>query len=111
MTKRQMTKPSPPTLEQIAQFNGSAEVQLADDIVKLVKACEIDHPRDVAHVLCFVLIQYIMAMGETTFPEATKIAIRILKNIIKHTRYIVREDNAVIDLRTNQEVSPGGLKQ
>jgi hypothetical protein len=47
---------------------------------------------------------------ETTLPEAAKIAIRILRTIIKHTRYLVGVDNEVIDLETNQEVSPGGLK-
>jgi hypothetical protein len=105
-----MTKPSPPTLEQIAEFNASAVGQLMDDIVKLVKACEIGHPRDIAFVLCVVLIQYIMAMEETTFPEAGKIAIRVLKRITQRMTYLVGENNAVIDLRTNQEVSPGGLK-
>jgi hypothetical protein len=48
---------------------------------------------------------------ETTLPEAGEIAIRILKTIIKHTRYYVGEDNEVIDLRTNQKISPGGFKQ
>jgi hypothetical protein len=109
------SKPSPPTPEQIAEFNASAGAQLADDIVKLVNACEIDHPPTIAFVLCQVLIQYIMAVEstgeeETTFSEAGKIAIRILKAIIKRTRYVVGINNEVIDLRTNQEVSPGGLK-
>jgi hypothetical protein len=74
-------------------------------------ACEIDKPPVIAKVLCSLLIQFIMAMERTTFPEAGKIAIRILKTTIKRTRYAVGMDNEVIDFRTNQEVSPGGLKQ
>jgi hypothetical protein len=117
MTKRQM-KPSPPTPEQIAEFNASAETQLSCDLVKLLNAYayKIDHPRDIAFALCYVLIQYIMAVEttdeeRTTFSEAGKIATRILKTSIKHTRYGVGMDNEVIDLLTNQEISPGGLKQ
>jgi hypothetical protein len=86
-------------------------------IIKVVNAfaCKIDHPREIAHALCFVLIQYIMVQEstdeeKTTFPEAAKIAIRILRTMIKRMRYGVGMDNEVIDLRTNQEVSPGGLK-
>jgi hypothetical protein len=110
------SKPSPPTPEQIAEVNASAGAQLTDDIVKLVNACKIDDPPAIARVLCHVLIQFIMYMDsidgkETTLPEAGEIAIRILKTIIKHTRYYVGEDNEVIDLRTNQKISPGGFKQ
>jgi hypothetical protein len=109
-------KTLPPTPEQIAELNASAGTQLTDDIVKLVNACEIDKPPAIAHVLGYVLIQFIMAVDstdeeKTTFSEAGKIAIGILKSIIKHTRYAVGINNEVIDLRTNQEISPGGLKQ
>ena len=49
-------KPSPPTQEQIAELNASAEVQLLHDIIQLINACEIDKPPVVAHALCFALI-------------------------------------------------------
>ena len=109
-------KPSPPTQEQIAELNASAEVQLLHDIIQLINACEIDKPPVVAHALCFALIQFIMVTAssdeeKTTFSEAGKIAMGILKAIMKRTRYGVGENNEVIDLRTNQEISPGGFRQ
>jgi hypothetical protein len=108
--------PSPPTPDQIAELNASARTQLSEDIVKLINACEEDKPQVVAAVLCHVLIQFIMATDTTdeeqpTFSEAGKTARAILRSTIKHTRYVVGMNNEVIDLRTNKEVSPGGLKQ
>jgi hypothetical protein len=110
------TKTSPPTPEQIAELNASAGTQLTEDIVKLLNACEIDKPPVIAHVLGYVLIQFIMAVETTdeekpTFSEAGKTAIWILRNLIRHTKYAVGMNNEVIDLRTNKEISPGGLKQ
>jgi hypothetical protein len=110
------SKTLPPTPEQIAEFNASTIAQLTYDITKLVVACKIDEPPVIVHALCYVLLQFIMVTDRPDkrlpFSEAGKIAIRILKAIIKHTRYSVgMMDNKVIDLSTNQEISPGGLKQ
>jgi hypothetical protein len=109
-------KPSPPTPEQIAELNASAEVQLLDDIIKLTIAYKINEPPVIARALCLGLIQFIMAKETTdeempTFSEAGKTAIEILRHIIKYTRYGVGLNNEVIDLRTNQEISPGGFRQ
>jgi len=49
--------------------------------------------------------------GELTFREAGKTAIAILKIVIKRTRYGVGPKNEVIDVKTGEEISPGGLKQ
>ncbi len=103
-------KTSPPTPEQIAKLNASAETQLSINIIELINAWEIEPPV-VAHALCFVLVQFIMATDGETFSEAGKIAIGILRAIIKRTRYGVGENNEVIDLKTNKEISPGGPKQ
>jgi|SRR6476469_2914821 hypothetical protein len=110
-------KTSPPTPEQLTELNASAGTQLSYDIIDLINACEIDEPPVVAHALCFVLIQFIMATDTTedderpTFSEAGKTAMLILRTIIKRTKYGVGMNNEVIDLRTNREISPGGPKQ
>ena len=108
------SKNSPPTPEEIAEFIASAQAQLTDNIVKLINASEINKAELVAHTLCIVLIEFIRGTTDKeglTFAEAGKIAILILKNTIKHTKYSLGDNYEVIDLKTNKEVSPGGLKQ
>jgi hypothetical protein len=106
------TQDPKPTLEQIAEYNASAQSQLADNIVKLINASEIDDANLVARALGNVLIEFIRGIAdkEVTFAEAGKHAIQILKHIIKHTKYGIGK-NRVIDLETGEEVSPGGFKQ
>jgi hypothetical protein len=109
-------KSSPPTPEQIAELNADIGTQLLADIVKLINACETDKPPVVAHALCHALVQFIMATEATdeempTFSEAGKTAIAILRHMIKYTKYGVGLNDEVIDLRTNQEISPGGFRQ
>ena len=107
-----MTKP--PTPEQIAEYNASAQAQLTDNFVKLINTSEIDDSELIADSLCNVLIEFIRGTSATeglTFAKAGKIAISILKDRIKHTRYGIGKNYQVIDLKTNQEITPGGLKQ
>ena len=111
MNKRK-SQNSPPTPERIAELKARAESQFAYDLVKLINASGIEDPRVVTITLCQVLIQFIMAKdGELTFREAGKTAIAILKIVIKRTRYGVGPKNEVIDVKTGEEISPGGLKQ
>ena len=104
-----MTKP--PTPEQIAEHNAGAEVQFGRDLAKLIRASGVEEPQLVAIVLCQVLIQLIMATDEITFAEAGKIAVGLLKTVIKKVKYCVKPNNELIDLKTGKEISPEGFKQ
>ena len=77
----------------------------------MINASEIDSAGLVANIICNVLIEFVRGTTdkELTFAEAGKIALSILKNMVKHTKYGI-ENNQVFGLKTNTEVSPGGLK-
>jgi|SRR5215469_5319850 len=100
-----------PTLEEIAEFNARAATQFACDLAKLIHASEIEPPQLVAIVLCQVLVQLIMVTGEMTFAEAGKTAVRVLKDVTKCTKYGVSPTGELIDIKTGEEISPGGFKQ
>src|SRR4051794_3372521 len=103
-------KPSPPTPEEIAELNVDIGTQLLSDIVKLINTYEAE-PADVARALCSALIQFIMAVettdeGRPTFSEAGKTAIRILRHIIKHTKYGVGLNDEVLTLGLTKRSVP-----
>ena len=105
-----MTKNSPPTPEEIAEYNASAGNQFGHDLAKLISASEVE-PQFVGIVLYQVLIQLIMVTEEITFAEAGKIAVRFLKDVIKQAKYGVKPTGELIDVKTGKEISPGGFKQ
>ena len=106
-----MTKP--PTLEEIVEHKASAAFQFAENLAKLIKASGVDDPRLIAIALGQRLIQLIMVTDgrELTLAEAGKIARGILRSVIKQAKYAVGPNDELIDIKTGEEVSPGGFKQ
>src|SRR5262249_5074481 len=105
-------KNSPPTPEEIAEHKASAEFQFACGLDKLIKASGVEDPRLIAITLGDRLIHFIMVNDgrELTFAEAGRIAVRVLKEIIKQAKYAVGPNDELIDVKNGKEISPGGLK-
>ena len=105
------SKNSPPTPEEIAERKATAEFQFACSLDKLIKASGVD-PRLIAITLGERLIHFIMVTDgrELTFAEAGRVAVRILKEVIKCAKYAVGPNDELIDIKTGKEISPGGLK-